>query len=128
MAESERYLPALVGRLESLLARHGLGQQAITLRMTGCPNGCARPYLAEIGLVGKAPGRYNLHLGAAANGTRLNRLWRENIDEDSLLEELDILFAAYAAQREADESFGDFVARVEPAAESPVRVDAGSAP
>jgi sulfite reductase (NADPH) hemoprotein beta-component len=117
MAESERYLPALVGRLESLLERHGLGRQAITLRMTGCPNGCARPYLAEIGLVGKAPGRYNLHLGAAANGTRLNRLWRENIDEDSLLEELDTLFAAYAAQRVADESFGDFVARTEPGAQ-----------
>ena len=118
MAESERYLPALVGRLESVLERHGLGRQAITLRITGCPNGCARPYLAEIGLVGKAPGRYNLHLGAAANGTRLNRLWRENIDEESVLEELDILFAAYAAQRKADESFGDFVSRVEPAAEA----------
>jgi sulfite reductase (NADPH) hemoprotein beta-component len=125
MAESERYLPALLGRLESLLEHHGLGQQAITLRMTGCPNGCARPYLAEIGLVGKAPGRYNLHLGAAANGTRLNRLWRENIDEDGLLEELDTLFAAYAAQREVDESFGDFVARTESAAESRAQVGMG---
>lgn len=118
MAESERYLPALVGRLESLLEGHGLGRQAITLRMTGCPNGCARPYLGEIGLVGKAPGRYNLHLGAAANGTRLNRLGQENIDEDGLLEELDRLFAAYAAQRQADESFGDFVARAEPTAQA----------
>lgn len=118
MAESERYLPALVGRLETLLERHDLARQAITLRMTGCPNGCARPYLGEIGLVGKAPGRYNLHLGAAANGTRLNHLWRENIDEDGLLEELDTLFAAYATQRAADESFGDFVARAVPAAEA----------
>ena len=117
MAESERYLPALVGRLESLLERHGLDRQAITLRMTGCPNGCARPYLGEIGLVGKAPGRYNLYLGAAANGTRLNRLWRENIDEANLLEELDTVFAAYAEQRQADESFGDFVARAKPAAQ-----------
>jgi sulfite reductase (NADPH) hemoprotein beta-component len=118
MAESERYLPALVGRLETLLERHGLGRQAITLRMTGCPNGCARPYLGEIGLVGKAPGRYNLHLGAAANGTRLNRLWRENIDEDGLLEELERLFATYAAERAAEEPFGDFVARAVPAGEA----------
>jgi sulfite reductase (NADPH) hemoprotein beta-component len=111
MAESERYLPVLVGRVEALLERHGLGRQAITLRMTGCPNGCARPYLAEIGLVGKGPGLYNLHLGAAFDGTRLNRLWRESVDEQGLLAELDGLFGAYAEERESAEAFGDFLLR-----------------
>jgi sulfite reductase (NADPH) hemoprotein beta-component len=111
MAESERYLPALVGRVEALLQRHDLRQQAITLRMTGCPNGCARPYLAEIGLVGKGPGLYNLHLGAAFDGTRLSRLWRESVDEQSLLDELDGLFGAYAAGRDSGEAFGDFLMR-----------------
>ena len=81
MAESERYLPDLVTKIESLLADHGLSGQAITIRMTGCPNGCARPYLAEIGLVGKGPGLYNLHLGAAFNGDRLNRMFREGVQE-----------------------------------------------
>ena len=81
--------------------------------MTGCPNGCARPYLAEIGLVGKGPGLYNLHLGAAWNGSRLNRLYRENIPESEILDELDVLFAAYAKDRLADEHFGDFLLRKE---------------
>ncbi|MEJ2603504.1 MAG: NADPH-dependent assimilatory sulfite reductase hemoprotein subunit [Gammaproteobacteria bacterium] len=111
MAESERYLPALVGRLEERLAAHGLGDEPIVIRMTGCPNGCARPYLAEIGLVGKAPGRYNLYLGAAFSGERLNRLYRQNIDEETILDELEPLFARYAAEREHDEHFGDFLVR-----------------
>ena len=80
MAEAERYLPDLLGEVEALMAKHGVADEAIITRMTGCPNGCARPYLAEIGLVGKAPGRYNLHLGAAADGTRLNTLAAENED------------------------------------------------
>jgi sulfite reductase (NADPH) hemoprotein beta-component len=111
MAESERYLPELVGRIDSLLQGHGLGDQAITVRMTGCPNGCARPYLAEIGLVGKGPGLYNLHLGAAFDGTRLNRLWRESVDEAAVLDLLDGLFADYAGGRQERESFGDFLLR-----------------
>ena len=111
MAESERYLPELVGKVEALLDARGIGDQAITIRMTGCPNGCARPYLAEIGLVGKAPGRYNLHLGAAFNGTRLNRMFRENISEDEILIELDRLFAQYGAGRDTGETFGDFLQR-----------------
>jgi sulfite reductase (NADPH) hemoprotein beta-component len=111
MAESERYLPELVGRLEERLASHGLADVPIVIRMTGCPNGCARPYVAEIGLVGKAPGRYNLYLGAAFNGERLNRLHRENIDEATILAELDPLFARYAADRRPDEHFGDFLVR-----------------
>jgi sulfite reductase (NADPH) hemoprotein beta-component len=111
MAESERYLPELVGRIDSLLQNRGLGEQAITVRMTGCPNGCARPYLAEIGLVGKGPGLYNLHLGAAFDGTRLNRLWRESVDEAGVLDLLDGLFADYADGRQAGEPFGDFLLR-----------------
>ena len=79
--------------------------------MTGCPNGCARPYLAEIALVGKAPGRYNLFLGGDANGWRMNRLVDENIDEERILQRLDELFAAFARERTPDESFGDFTHR-----------------
>ena len=111
MAESERYLPDLVGRLEERLAAHGLDGEPIVIRMTGCPNGCARPFLAEIGLVGKAPGRYNLYLGAGFSGDRLNRLHRENIDEQTILSELDGLFARYAAERDSGERFGDFLVR-----------------
>jgi len=111
MAESERYLPDLVGRIEQLLDKHGLLQQAITIRMTGCPNGCARPYLAEIGLVGKGPGLYNLHLGAAFNGARLNSLFRESVQEAGILQVLDQLFADYVAGRSAGEHFGDFLFR-----------------
>jgi len=113
MAEAERYLPALVDRLEQLLGTHGLLDQPITIRMTGCPNGCARPYLAEIGLVGKAPGRYNLHLGAAFEGTRLNRMILENADEAGILATLDQQFADYAANRDAGENFGDWFVRTQ---------------
>jgi sulfite reductase (NADPH) hemoprotein beta-component len=111
MAEAERYLPSVVGLLEERLAAHGLADQNILLRITGCPNGCARPYLAEIALVGKAPGRYNLFLGGDARGQRLNRLYRENIDEAGLLEALEPLFAAYARERLPGEGFGDFTVR-----------------
>jgi sulfite reductase (NADPH) hemoprotein beta-component len=79
--------------------------------MTGCPNGCARPYLAEIGLVGKGPGRYNLYLGAAFDGSRLSKLYAEDVDHAAIIRELDPLFAAYAAERKAGEHFGDFVIR-----------------
>ena len=111
MAEAERYLPQLLGRLEALLERHGIAHLPLILRITGCPNGCARPYLAEIGLVGKAPGRYNLHLGGDARGQRLAVLARENLDEAAFLAELDGHFEAYAATREGGERFGDFLWR-----------------
>ena len=111
MAESERYLPELVGRIEALLETHGIAEQAITIRMTGCPNGCARPYLAEIGLVGKGPGLYNLHLGAAFNGSRLNTLYRESVQEADILEILAEMFAHYAATRKDAETFGNFLHR-----------------
>lgn len=111
MAEAERYLPDLIGKIEKLLEQHLLQDEAITIRMTGCPNGCARPYLAEIGLVGKAPGRFNIHLGAAFNGTRLNRLIKENADEAEILTALDQLFEEYAANRISGEYFGDYFVR-----------------
>lgn len=111
MAEAERYLPDLVGEIEGLLDKHALKDEAINIRMTGCPNGCARPYLAEIGMVGKAPGRYNFHLGAAHNGSRLNTMVEENIDEPRILELLDGWFERFANERAANETFGDFVER-----------------
>jgi sulfite reductase (NADPH) hemoprotein beta-component len=111
MAEAERYLPDLVSLLDARLAAHGLAKDNILLRITGCPNGCARPYLAEIALVGKAPGRYNLFLGGDLRGQRLNRLYRENIDEAGILEALEPLFAAYAKDRQPGEGFGDFTVR-----------------
>ena len=111
MAEAERYLPDLVARIEVLLERHGLADAPILLRVSGCPNGCSRPYLGEIALVGKAPGRYNLMLGADSKGQRLNRLFRENVAEPEILETLDGLFARYAGGRGAGERFGDFLVR-----------------
>ena len=111
MAEAERYLPELVEKIEALLRKHDLIDEAITLRITGCPNGCTRPYLAEIGLVGKAPGRYNLFLGGSADGRRLNRLAHENLGEDRILEVLDGLLAQFVDARRDQESFGDFASR-----------------
>lgn len=111
MAEAERYLPDFLTKFEQLLDKHQLSDQVINIRMTGCPNGCARPFLAEIGLVGKALGKYNLYLGAAHLGNRLNKLYRENINELQILEELDPLLADYSANREVAEYFGDFVIR-----------------
>ncbi len=111
MAEAERYLPAFTSKVESLLDSHGLIDEPISLRITGCPNGCARPYLAEIALVGKAPGQYNLFLGGSADGARLNRLANENIGEEAILTVLGKWLAQFAARRNAGESFGDFVDR-----------------
>ena len=111
MAEAERYLPAFVTEVDALLARHGIADAPIHLRISGCPNGCSRPYLGEIALVGKAPGRYNLMLGADHRGERLNALHRENIDETQILATLDPLFASYAAQRTHEERFGDWLLR-----------------
>ncbi len=111
MSEAERYLPDLVGLIEELAERHDIADQPITLRMSGCPNGCSRPYLAEIGLVGRAPGRYNLYLGAAFNGSRLNRLDLDNANEAAILERIDALFAGFVADRQAGEHFGDYLVR-----------------
>ncbi len=111
LAESERYLPDLLEALDGRLAEHGLSTDDIVIRMTGCPNGCARPYLAEVGLVGKGPGRYNLYLGAAFDGSRLSKLYAEDVDHAAIIARLDPLFTAYAREREAGEHFGDFVIR-----------------
>lgn len=111
MAEAERYLPDFTGKLQPLLEKHGLAQAPIVLRISGCPNGCSRPYLAEIALVGKAPGRYNLMLGGDHRGQRLNTLYRENITEEEILGALDPLFGRYAAERDDAEGFGDFLHR-----------------
>ena len=111
MAEAERYLPDLLAKIEQLLGSHGLTDAPILLRVSGCPNGCSRPYLGEIALVGRAPGRYDLRLGADFGGRRLNRIHRENIAEAEILEALDVVFALYAGEREADEGFGDFLLR-----------------
>jgi sulfite reductase (NADPH) hemoprotein beta-component len=111
LAESERYLPDLMTALDERLAAHGLSADDIVIRMTGCPNGCARPYLAEIGLVGKGPGRYNLYLGAAFDGSRMNKLYAEDLDHAGIVAALEPVFAAYAAERQKGERFGDFVIR-----------------
>jgi len=111
LAESERYLPSLIDALDVSLARHGLSADDIVIRMTGCPNGCARPYLAEIGLVGKGPGRYNLYLGAAYDGSRLSKLHAEDLEHDQIVAALDPVFAAYASARQSGERFGDFTIR-----------------
>jgi sulfite reductase (NADPH) hemoprotein beta-component len=111
LAESERYLPDLMTALDERLAAQGLSADDIVIRMTGCPNGCARPYLAEIGLVGKGPGRYNLYLGAAFDGSRMNKLYAEDLDHAGIVAALDPVLAAYASEREKGERFGDFAIR-----------------
>lgn len=112
MAESERYLPRLIDKIEALLAEHDLTDEPITMRMSGCPNGCSRPYVAEIALTGRAPGKYNLYLGGGFHGERLNKMSHENIGEAKILEILSDLFGRYARERHDGERFGDFTIRV----------------
>jgi sulfite reductase (NADPH) hemoprotein beta-component len=111
MAESERYLPELVTKIEKIFAENGLEKEPVTIRMTGCPNGCARPYVAEIALTGRAPGKYNLYLGGGFHGQRLNQLYRANIGEAAILAAIAEIAAHYARDREAGEHFGDFTLR-----------------
>ena len=111
MAESERYLPDLITKIEVILSVHGLKDDPITIRMTGCPNGCARPYIAEIGLTGRAPGKYNLYLGGGFHGQRLNKMYLENVGESAILEALDKTLGHYARDRKPGERFGDFAIR-----------------
>jgi sulfite reductase (NADPH) hemoprotein beta-component len=110
-AEAERYLPVLIDRIDQVLKENGLLQTPISIRMTGCPNGCGRPFLAEIGLVGRAPGLYNLYLGASFVGDRLNKLYREMLSEDEIINALSPILIDFAQNREKDEHFGDFVIR-----------------
>jgi len=119
LAESERMLPGLIERLEKLCGDLGLGGEEIIIRSTGCPNGCARPYMAEIAFVGKAPGRYQVWLGGNASGTRLNRVWKDMMKDADIENELRPVLAQYAKERNGNERFGDWCDRVvlkEPAA------------
>jgi sulfite reductase (NADPH) hemoprotein beta-component len=112
LAESERYLPGLIDRLEKVCADLGLGGEEIIIRSTGCPNGCARPYVAEIAFVGKAPGRYQVWLGGDASGTRLNRIWKDVVKDPDMETELRPVLARFAKERNANERFGDWCDRV----------------
>ena len=107
-AEAQRYLPSLISKIEPLLYKNGLQEEDIILRMTGCPNGCARSYIAEIGFIGTSLGKYNLQLGGDHAGMRLNKVYRESLDEAAILTELDQLFSLFANERKKEESFGDF--------------------
>jgi len=111
LAESERNLPNLINELDTVIRAAGLAEQSIHIRSSGCPNGCARPYLGEIGLVGKMPGKYNLYLGAAHNGSRLNKIYKESITNEQIVTELTPIIQRYAAERQPEETFGDFVIR-----------------
>lgn len=111
LAESERYLPDLVSDIEKILDEAGLREDEIVIRMTGCPNGCARPFLAEIGLVGRSPGKYNLYLGASFTGDRVNKLYRDSVTHEQVLEELKPILLRYAKERNKGERFGDFTIR-----------------
>ncbi|MBK8806651.1 MAG: assimilatory sulfite reductase (NADPH) hemoprotein subunit [Bacteroidales bacterium] len=110
-AEAERYLPSLIDKLEIILAENGLANEDITIRMTGCPNGCGRPWIAEIGFIGKAPGLYNLYLGGGFTGNRFNTLYREMLNEEQIIAELTPIIFSYAQNRNNAERFGDFVVR-----------------
>jgi sulfite reductase (NADPH) hemoprotein beta-component len=112
-AEAQRYLPSLISKIEPLLHKNGLLEEDIILRMTGCPNGCARSYIAEIGFIGTSLGKYNLQLGGDHAGMRLNKVYRESLDEAAILTELDQLFSLFANERKKAESFGDFAVRKE---------------
>jgi sulfite reductase (NADPH) hemoprotein beta-component len=111
MAESERYLPTLLSKIEPILEANGLTDEPITLRMTGCPNGCARPYIAEIALTGRAPGKYNLYFGGGFHGERLTKMYLENVGEAAILEALSEILGRYARERQPQERFGDFAIR-----------------
>lgn len=111
MAESERYLPEMITKIEGMLEEAGLREEEIVIRMTGCPNGCARPFLGEIAFTGRAPGKYNFYLGAGFAGERLNKLYKENIGEEEIFESLRPMIHQYAKERKEGEHFGDFVIR-----------------
>jgi sulfite reductase (NADPH) hemoprotein beta-component len=108
LAEAQRYLPTLIDKIEPLLEKYSLQNEEIVLRMTGCPNGCGRSPAAEIGFVGTAYGHYNLHIGGDRLGERLNKVYKDHLNEGQILETLDELLGVYAAERKNGETFGDF--------------------
>lgn len=109
LAEGQRYLPTLVGKIEPLLKKYNLESDPISIRMTGCPNGCGRPYTAEIGLIGTSYGHYNLHLGGDRLGMRLNTKMFDSVNEEKVLSILDKLLGDYASSKVKYSSFGDFI-------------------
>lgn len=113
MAEAERYLPTLLDKLEPIFEKNGLRDSEINVRMTGCPNGCARPALGEISFIGKSPGKYNMYLGAGFAGERLNKMYKENIGEEEIIATLEPIIEHYAKDRKKGEHFGDFVIRAD---------------
>ncbi len=108
LSEAQRYMPSFITKIEKLLSKHNLGDEDIIIRMTGCPNGCARSYNAEIGFVGTSMGKYNMHLGGDHEGLRLNRVYKENLDETNILNELDGWFADFKKEKKDNEKFGDY--------------------
>src|SRR5262249_39714897 len=112
LAESERVLPDLLTRIEGLLNELGIKDEELIVRMTGCPNGCARPYMAEIAFVGKGPNRYQIYLGGNESSTRLNRLHKDSVKGEELLPELRVVLSRYVRERASGERFGDFCERV----------------
>ena len=123
MAEAERYLPTLISKIDPILEKNGLFKDEIKTRMTGCPNGCGRSVMGEIGFVGKSLGKYNMYLGSSHQSDRLSKLYKENLDEKAILAELEILLADYAKNRNKDEKFGDYVIRAEYVKETIVGLD-----
>jgi len=112
LAESERAMPGLLTRIEGLLAELGLQEEELIIRMTGCPNGCARPYTAEIGFVGKGPNKYQIYFGGNEASTRLNRLYKDSVKSEDIINELRVVLARYVQGRADGERFGDFCERV----------------
>src|SRR5262249_26164738 len=112
LAESDRTLPGILTSVEGLLTELGVQQEELIIRMTGCPNGCARPYVAEVAFVGKGPNRYQIYLGGNEPSTRLNRLYRDSVKMEELLPELRVVLTRYVQERSSGERFGDFCARV----------------
>jgi len=111
MAEAERYLPSLLDKITPILQKNSLENDDIKIRMTGCPNGCGRSIMAEIGFIGKSIGKYNMYLGGDYQGYRLAKLYKENLTEANILNELESLLETYASERQNGEYFGDFVIR-----------------
>ncbi|MGG9972334.1 NADPH-dependent assimilatory sulfite reductase hemoprotein subunit [Ferruginibacter sp. SUN002] len=111
LAEAQRYMPEMISKMEPLLEKHGIADQELIVRMTGCPNGCGRSAASEIGFIGTHPGRYNLHIGGDNEGLRLNKKYKESLNETELLTEMDSLFGLYKAERNKGETFGDFTIR-----------------
>ncbi|HSC54964.1 MAG TPA: NADPH-dependent assimilatory sulfite reductase hemoprotein subunit [Phnomibacter sp.] len=112
LAEAQRYLPSLISKIEPLVEKYALQQDETIIRMTGCPNGCGRSVAAEIGFIGTAPGKYNLHIGGDRNGERLNVNFKQNLDEAAILSELDLLFGAYKNERTSEQTLGDYAFNV----------------